>query len=92
MKVLKVKTILKEGEVLQYDGKNIKEISDIFKFEYTEFDSCTHYVDKEYKDIKIITDEFHYIELLPGDYVFKDSKGSIKVIPIYDFSEYWEII
>lgn len=89
--MLKIKTINREGNAIQYNGSNIADIAEEFNINYKELNSETTYKGNHAKDIRILSNNGFSIELLIGDYVYKGNDGEIRVIPIYDMNEYWEI-
>ena len=88
---MNVKTKIKTGIAIQYDGTNIQKIADVFDLSYRELSCTTIFNGREYSDV-IITD-YDYIkeDLLAGDWVFRaDSSDLIEVIPMQEFKKYWE--
>ena len=89
---MKIQTIHREGEALQYTGDNIEEIAKKFNVKYTELRSYTVFKGKTCLDIRL-GDTFQEEDLIAGDIVFKDSgTNEWSVIPYFDFSEYWRIM
>ena len=91
VETVKLKTIIKECNAIQYNGNNIKEIAKYFNFDYKVLKSNTEYEGKPCKDIHIMQKNEFTEELLAGDYVYKNENGRIVVIPIYDIGKHWEI-
>ena len=89
---MKIQTIHREGEALQFTGENIEEIAEKFNIKYKELRSCTTFKGKPFLDVRI-GDTFQEEDLIAGDIVFKDSEtNEWSIIPYFDFSEYWRII
>ena len=70
---------------------NMAEIAEKFNLDYKELNSKATYEGRCGKDIKINSNNGFSIELLIGDYVYKGDDGEVRVIPVYDINEYWEI-
>lgn len=90
---MKIETIHKEGEAIQFSGINIKDICEKFNVSYRELNSKTYFKGKKYSDV-IIRDERLWTEeeLLAGDVVFKDSESNqVEVIPFPEFCLNWRI-
>lgn len=88
--LLEVHTIPKKGLAIQYNGSNMVDIAEKFNLDYKELNSKATYEGMYGKDIRITSNGFS-IELLIGDYVYKGDDGEVRVIPVYDMNDYWEI-
>ena len=87
---MKVKTIERVGEALQYTGENIQELVDTFGIFYVELRSFSILNGKGFPDIRIGKDAWE-TELLVGDWILNEN-GELSVIPMYEFEEYFEKI